>query len=85
MKPRKLLNKLVQGDLRNVAFKDMVTLIKSFGFALQRSRGSHHVFAHPGIPELINLQEVAGEAKPYQVRQFLRLVEKYNISLQEAK
>jgi hypothetical protein len=27
---------------------------------------------------------VAGEAKPYQIRQFLRLIERYNIKLEDA-
>jgi predicted RNA binding protein YcfA (HicA-like mRNA interferase family) len=83
MDRRKLLRKLAQGDLRDVAFADMLALVKGFGFTLRRTRGSHHIFAHPDIPELINLQEVAGEAKPYQIRQFLRLIEKYNISLED--
>lgn len=83
MKHRKLLQKLALGDLRNVAFSDMVSLIKGFGFSLSRTNGSHHIFVHPGIRELINLQDVAGEAKPYQIRQFLRLIEKYNISLED--
>jgi len=39
------------------------------------------MFAHPGIPELVNLQEVNGKAKPYQVRQFLELVEEYDLEL----
>jgi predicted RNA binding protein YcfA (HicA-like mRNA interferase family) len=81
MNRRKLLHKLAQGNLRNVAFSDMVSLIEGFGFSLSRTMGSHHIFIHAGIPELINLQEVAGEAKPYQIRQFLRLIEKYNIAL----
>ncbi len=83
MNRRKLLKKLAQGDLGNVAFADMVALVSGFGFTLSRTRGSHHIFAHPNIPEMINLQEVAGEAKPYQIRQFLRLIEKYNISLED--
>ncbi|MHB9072554.1 MAG: type II toxin-antitoxin system HicA family toxin [Desulfobaccales bacterium] len=83
MNRRKLLKKLAQGDLRNVAFTDMVALVSGFGFTLKRTSGSHHIFAHPGIPELLNLQEVAGEAKPYQIRQFLRLIEKYNINLED--
>jgi hypothetical protein len=29
------------------------------------------------------LQEVKGEAKPYQIRQFLRLVERHNLHLEE--
>jgi hypothetical protein len=80
---KKLLQKLAQGHLRNVLFPDLEKLIKSFGFMLARRSGSHHIFYHPEIPELINLQEVRGEAKPYQIRQFLRLVEKYNIKLNE--
>jgi hypothetical protein len=34
---------------------------------------------------LLNLQEVRGKAKPYQIRQFLRLVEKYNLELGEGR
>jgi hypothetical protein len=35
------------------------------------------------VAELVNLQEVAGKAKPYQIGQFLRLVERYNLELRE--
>jgi predicted RNA binding protein YcfA (HicA-like mRNA interferase family) len=48
-----------------------------FGFQLLRSSGSHRIFSHPDVNELLNLQEVRGEVKPYQIRQFLRLVEWY--------
>lgn len=68
---------------RNVAFGDMVNLIQGFGFRLSRTRGSHHIFTHPDIPELLNLQEMGGQAKPYQIRQFLKLVERYNLRLED--
>ena len=84
MNPRKLLKKLARGDLHNVSFAEMVNLVKSFGFTLKRTAGSHHIFTHPDIPELINLQNAGGEAKPYQIRQFLRLIEKYNIHLEDS-
>jgi hypothetical protein len=29
------------------------------------------------------LQEVAGEAKPYQLRQLLRLIERYRLTLED--
>ncbi len=35
------------------------------------------------MAELFNLQEVAGEAKPYQIRQFMRLIERYNVTLEK--
>jgi hypothetical protein len=80
---RKLLRRLAMGAVRNVSFNDMVSLVEGFGFQLDRTTGSHHIFTHPGIPELMNLQDVAGEAKPYQIRQFLRLVERYNLELED--
>jgi predicted RNA binding protein YcfA (HicA-like mRNA interferase family) len=59
----------------------MVGLVEGFGFRRSRVAGSHHIYVHRDIPELVNLQNVDGEAKPYQVNQFLRLVEKYNLKL----
>ena len=60
-------------------------MIEGFGFRLVRTSGGHHIFAHPDVVELVNLQDVKGEAKPYQIHQFLRLVEKYNLRLEEAE
>ena len=83
MNRRQLLRRLVQGALHNVAFNDLVNLAEGFGFQLVRVSGSHHIFTHPEIPELVNLQSVGGEAKPYQIRQLLRLVERYDLKLEE--
>ena len=83
MKPRDLMKKLAKGSIRNVPFADAVRLTEGFGFRLSRIRGSHHVFVHDKIPELVNLQEVRGEAKSYQLRQLLRLVERYNLQLED--
>jgi len=83
VKRKKLLKRLSDGYVRNVAFGDMVTMVEGFGFRLVRTSGSHHIFLHLDVAELVNLQNVNGEAKPYQIRQFLRLVEKYNLRLEE--
>jgi predicted RNA binding protein YcfA (HicA-like mRNA interferase family) len=80
---RKLLARLVSGALQNVAFSDLQSLVAGFGFQLRRVSGSHHIYWHPAIPELINLQDVNGQAKPYQIRQVLRLVERYNLELED--
>jgi len=85
MRRRKLLKKLSEGQLRNIAFGDMINMIEGFGFRLDRVSGSHHIFIHPSVRELVNLQEVRGEAKPYQIRQFLRIVERYNLRLEDEK
>ena len=68
---------------KNVRFGDMVALIEAFGFQLARVRGSHHIFEHPDVVEAVNIQNRKGKAKAYQVRQFLELVEQYNLELGE--
>ena len=83
MNRKKLLRRLSAGALNNVAYNDLTSLLEGFGFALARVSGSHHVFTHPDIPELVNIQNVLGKAKPYQIRQFLRLVERYNLRLED--
>ena len=82
VKKRKLLQKVLSRS-KNVQFNEMVTLVEAFGFRLSRVRGSHHIFVHPRVQELVNLQDVSGKAKPYQIRQFLRLVERYNLTLED--
>jgi hypothetical protein len=80
---RKLLEKLERGHVKNVSFRDLVTLVEGFGFREVRQEGSHRAFARAQVSELLNLQAVRGEAKPYQIRQFLRLVERYNLQLED--
>ncbi len=80
MKPRKLLRKILAGS-EAVRFDDFTGLVESFGFRLDRVRGSHHIFVHADIDELLNVQNAHGEAKRYQIRQFLKLVEKYHLTI----
>ena len=80
MKKRKLLQRILANP-QSVVFGEMVTLVEAFGFRLSRVNGSHHIFVHAGVRELVNLQNVNGKAKPYQVRQFLKLIERYDLEL----
>ncbi|MGD0541687.1 MAG: type II toxin-antitoxin system HicA family toxin [Tepidisphaeraceae bacterium] len=60
-----------------------VVLAEAFGFRLLRVSGSHHIYGRPGLAEQVNLQEVGGKSKPYQVRQFLKIIERYNIEIED--
>ncbi|WP_372238739.1 hypothetical protein [Methanospirillum purgamenti] len=40
---------------------------------------SHRVFTKEGIPEIMTIQNCEGKAKPYQIRQFCKLVEQYHL------
>ena len=82
MNKKKFLRKLLSGS-KNVRFQDMLTLVKAFGFNIERIKGSHHICIHPDVDRPVNLQEVHGQAKPYQIRQFLKLVERYDLSMED--
>jgi len=81
---QKLLWKLISGS-KNIRFSEAIAVAESLGFKLDRISGSHHILVHPSVPELINLQNVKGKAKPYQVKQLLRIAEKYNLHLEDEK
>jgi len=82
MNKRKLLRKLLAGS-KNLHFAEVTACAEAFGFQLDRVNGSHHIYVHPAIPELLNLQNVGGKAKPYQIKQLLRLIEIYNLEFEE--
>lgn len=78
-KSQKLLLRLMAGNLKNVRFREFQKLLEEIGFTLSRVSGSHHIYSHPEVTELVNIQNVSNQAKPYQIRQVLYLVEKYGL------
>ena len=80
-----LWDRLLAGDLRNVGFAEFCRLIETFGFELRRISGSHHIYRHSRIPRLLSLQPREREAKPYQIRQFLEMVEEYGLKVERRR
>ena len=62
----------------NIAFADLVSLLKHLGFDM-RIKGSHHIFRKAGIIDKVNLQKEGNKAKPYQVRQVRDIILKYKL------
>jgi predicted RNA binding protein YcfA (HicA-like mRNA interferase family) len=82
MRPKKLLKRLQSGAVQNVAFSDFIQLIEAAGFELKRTKGSHHIFIHPHINQLLSLQPgPGGHAKPYQIKEFLSYFKDYDLRL----
>ena len=82
MNKRKLLKKL-ENSQKNVRYSDFVALIEAFGFRRIRIKGSHHVYERSDVFDMVNIQSDNGQAKPYQIRQFLSLVEQYNLRMED--
>ncbi|MGH3778764.1 MAG: type II toxin-antitoxin system HicA family toxin [Pseudonocardiaceae bacterium] len=68
-----------------MSFDDLVRLVRALGFQEVGGKGSHRVFAHPRLSELVNLQVERGQAKRYQVRQVGSLVRRYDLSLEDER
>lgn len=85
MKPADLFDRLRAEGVHKVAFQDFVVLLKVLGFNELRSRSSHHIFGHPQVRELMNIQNVKGKVKPYQARQLMKLVDEYNLSVEDTE
>jgi predicted RNA binding protein YcfA (HicA-like mRNA interferase family) len=81
-KLKKILAKVLAGS-KNIAYNDFILLVEGFGFRLARISGSHHIFVHNNVKELVNLQNVNGQIKPYQIKQFMELIERYNLKLED--
>lgn len=81
-KIQKLLNK-INNNPYNVRFKDICKLTEAFGFTYKGGKGSHRVYSRKGVREILNFQNVKGKVKPYQVKQYLKLIQEYNLRLKE--
>jgi predicted RNA binding protein YcfA (HicA-like mRNA interferase family) len=81
LKKVKLLRKALSGT-KNFRFAELCQLAKAVGYRLDRINGSHHIFVHARASRPLNIQDVHGQAKPYQVRQLLRDIEEFNLHIE---
>lgn len=79
----KLYARVLANPKLALSFRDFLALIAAFGFTHARTRGSHRTWVHPDCPRPLVLQPVGKDAKRYQVRQFLDMVEEFGLKLEE--
>ncbi len=83
MNKRKLYERMRRSP-SNVRFADALLIAEAFGFRLRRVAGDHHILACEGVPEIVNIQpDRNGMAKPYQIRQFLKIVDDNGLRLED--
>ena len=76
--------KLVDHAKRNpqdVRFDDACKMAEWLGFSAKAPKGSHCAFARPGEATLLNFQDRNGKIPPYQARQLIEMIEKYEDEL----
>ncbi|MGQ0661455.1 type II toxin-antitoxin system HicA family toxin [Sphingosinicella sp.] len=82
VKPSKLYARLVANP-EAMKFGDFQRVLGAFGFDLDRIKGSHHIYKHPAVTRPLNVQPRGKMAKPYQIDQFLDIVEEFGLTMDE--
>ena len=81
-KPAKLYLSLLANPRQIVAFRDFEALLVAFGFTLARTTGSHRQYVHPLVPDTFPVQPAGKDAKAYQVRKMLDVIDRYGLTRQ---
>ena len=78
----KLYARLLANRRPAISFRDFERLLRAFGFDHARTTGSHRQYVHPKVPRPFPVQPDKKEAKPYQIREFLELIEEYGLYME---
>lgn len=73
----------IKNNQKNVKFDELVSFLEWLRFDSKQKGTSHRTFKKPNIEELINIQEKKNEVKPYQIKQVVKIVEKYGLMNEE--
>jgi hypothetical protein len=71
----------IRNNPRDVRFDDACKLARRLGFIGMAGSGSHRAFSRPGEPIGLNFQDRSGKIAPYQARQLIAMIDKYENEL----
>jgi len=69
----------LKNHAKNIRFDMLCKAAESFGFTSRGGKGSHRIYVREGVREMLNFQNVEGKAKPYQVKQLCKIIDKYSL------
>jgi predicted RNA binding protein YcfA (HicA-like mRNA interferase family) len=78
----KLYARLLANPRATISFRDFEKLLTAFGFERVRTTGSHRQYVHPKLIRPLPVQPSSKDAKAYQVREFLELVEEHGLYIE---
>ena len=79
MTRREKMIKAIRNNPKSVRFEDACNMARQLGFIHTGGKGSHRVFKKPGEPEQLNFQNRNDCIPPYQARQLLAMMRKYEV------
>jgi predicted RNA binding protein YcfA (HicA-like mRNA interferase family) len=82
VRPRKTWEAILSGR-RAIPFEGFERLLSPSAFEHRRTRGSHHIYRHPRASRPLSIQPKGGEVKPYQIAQFMAMVEEFGLRMED--
>jgi predicted RNA binding protein YcfA (HicA-like mRNA interferase family) len=67
----------------SLRFREFERLLEGFGFKLVRTSGSHRIYRHDGLRRSLSVQPDGKDAKAYQVRMLLGIIDEFNLRLRD--
>jgi len=77
MTRREKLLAAIRNNPKGVRFADACKAAETIGFVRAGGKGSHAVYARAGEPAILNFQNRSGDIPPYQARQLIEMLDKY--------
>jgi hypothetical protein len=68
----------IRANPQDVRFNDACKVAGWLDFSAKGGKGSHQTFQRPGEPTALNFQNRNGRIKPYQARQLIAMMDKYD-------
>jgi hypothetical protein len=81
MSSRAKLIAQIRNNPKDVRFEDACKVAKELGFVCKGGAGSHHAYSRSGEPTGLNFQNHKGKIPPYQARQLIEMIDKYEDDL----
>lgn len=60
-RPEKQLRRIKEKRCKNVKFRELCSLVESFGFVLDRVNGSHYIYKHSGYDGIVTIPHHGGD------------------------
>lgn len=77
MSQNKKLSLAIRNNPKGVRFDEACKIAELMGFKHKGGKGSHHAFYREGEPCLLNFQSRKGYILPYQAKQLIEMMDKY--------
>jgi len=62
-----------------LSFAELQTILRVYGFQLDRVSGSHHIYVHPSARRPISVQPDGKSAKRYQIKQLRTMIDEFRL------